>query len=122
MNFAIGCNPVAEAAGGCTDGGTGGVGPSELVVVAAGAAVGPLPLSSRRLAAAAVHANGAAAGTPPSPPAPSHDNRPAPSPDTTSGSAGATDITGTCAVGITDRSDAADAAAVPMGPSPDTRV
>ncbi|MFM9034530.1 MAG: hypothetical protein ACKOQ4_09615 [Mycobacterium sp.] len=42
----------------------------------------PLP-NSRRLHAAAVHANGPAAGTPPSPPPANQDNKPAPNPDTT---------------------------------------
>ena len=48
---------------------------SPLDTAAAGAAVRDAPLSSRRLAAATVHANGAAAGESPLPPVPSHANK-----------------------------------------------
>jgi hypothetical protein len=48
---------------------------SPLLTAAAGAAVRDAPVSSRRLAAATVHANGAADGESPEPPVPNHANK-----------------------------------------------
>ena len=71
---------------------------SPLDTDAAGAAVRDAPLSSRRLAAAAVQANGAAAGESPLPPVPNHASRLPLTPRTPPAAArGATPITGAAA-------------------------
>ena len=71
-----GCQaPNAAAPGDATAEPINGDTGSPLLTAAAGAAVRDAPFSSRRLAANAVHANGAAAGESPEPPAPNHANR-----------------------------------------------
>jgi len=71
-----GCQaPNAAAPGDATAAPINGVTGSPLLTAAAGAAVRDAPPNSRRLAAATVHANGAAAGESPLPPVPNHANR-----------------------------------------------
>ena len=72
---------------------------SPLLVAAAGVTEAAVVLNSRRLNASAVHISGAAAGASPSLPAPNHDNRPAPRPDTDEvvDAGWAAVITGACA-------------------------
>jgi hypothetical protein len=72
-----------------------------VLTAAAGAAVRAAPLSSRRLAAATVHANGAAAGESPLPPAPNHANKLPLTPRKAPAAArGATLITGAAATAV----------------------
>jgi hypothetical protein len=96
----------------------------EVKVVAAGSAVAALPISSRRLAATAAHANGPAAGTPPSLPPANHANNRSLNPTTAPLAAGAADIAGGAAAGAncaaagaaTDVADDSEAfAAEPVG-------
>ena len=84
MNAEIGSeavnDPVADALGELTAAAdpinlAPGVAGSPLVVAAAGATTPPVPPNSRRANAAAVHANGAAAGLSEPPPKPSQDNK-----------------------------------------------
>jgi len=91
-----GCQaPNAAAPGDATADPINGATGSPLLTAAAGAAVRDAPFSSRRLAAATVHANGAAAGESPLPPVPSHANRLPLNPRTPPAAArGATLITG----------------------------
>ena len=96
-----GCHaPNAAAPGDATAEPINGDTGSPLLTAAAGAAVREAPPNSRRLAAATVHANGAAAGESPLPPAPSHANRLPLTPRTPPAAAaarGATLITGAAA-------------------------
>ena len=88
-------------------------------VAAAVALVPPDPLSSRRAAANAVHANGAAAGTPSPAPPDNHANNPVPNePTTPVAAAGAADITGAAAAAAAG-TDAAPADITDAG-TPDT--
>ena len=83
---------------------------SPRLVAAAGAAVRCLPRNSRRLAAAAAHANGAIAGSPPSPSLSSHDVSPASRsliPSAAAAARGADTMTGT----VTSRTSAVRAEA-----------
>jgi hypothetical protein len=71
-----GCEaPSAAAPGDATAEPINGATGSPLLTAAAGAAVRDAPVSSRRLAAATVHANGAADGESPLPPVPNHANK-----------------------------------------------
>lgn len=79
MKSAIGFAPTAAAPGDNTA--TGSAGSALDVADADLAPAEPTP-NSRRDAANAAHANGPAAGTSPPLPAPNHDSRPRPSPDT----------------------------------------
>lgn len=75
--------------------------PPLLAVDAAGLPVDEAPLSSRRLAATATHANGAAPGAPPPAPPPSHWNNRADKPDNPPPAAGVAETTGADATGGT---------------------
>ena len=91
-----GCHPPnAAAPGDATAAPINGATGSPLLTAAAGAAVRDAPPNSRRLAAATVHANGAAAGESPLPPVPNHANKLPLNPRTPPAAArGATLITG----------------------------
>ncbi len=89
----------------------GPAGSPEATAAAAGVR-DPFESNSRRMTAAAVHINGPAAGTPPSPAPPSHDNTFAPTPDTDPRAAAV--ITGTDAAAAGSIADAeASARAAP---------
>ena len=97
-----GCHaPNAAAPGDATAEPINGDNGSPLLTAAAGAAVRDTPPNSRRLAAATVHANGAAAGESPLPPVPNHANRLPLTPRTPPAAArGATLITGAAAAAV----------------------
>jgi hypothetical protein len=86
--------PNAAAPGDATAAPINGVTGSPLATAASAAAVRDAPFSSRRLAAATVHANGPAAGESPLPPAPNHASRLPLTPRTPPAAARAAVITG----------------------------
>ena len=93
---------VADALGEATAAAADGPAGSPEDITATDAAERAAPPNSRRLPAAATHANGPAAGPSPEPPEPNHATKSAPTPETPPAAARAATRTTGAAVGTTD--------------------